>query len=218
MKIEIWSDFACPFCYIGKRNFEKALSEFEGQSEVQVQWKSFQLMPDAPIDMGVDIHDMLAKKYGRSRQWAEKMNENVTGMAQEAGLAFHMEKMIPTNTFDAHRLAHLAAKHGLEDQAEEELFAAFFTEGRHLGKKETLEEIGREIGLKESEVASALDSGDFAEEVRKEIEDGISIGLQGVPFFVIDRKYAFSGAQPPDVFLKILRKAKEEARTAGDVS
>ena len=207
MQVEIWSDIACPFCYIGKRKFENALEKFPNKDQVEVLWHSFQLMPDAKRDFGVDMNTMLANRYGKSIEWAKEMNNNVANMAKEVGLEFNLDKAIPTNTLDAHRLIHLAKKHNLQDQAEEALFNAYFSQGKHIGDLDTLVELGTSIGLNADETREVLNSDKYAKEVQSEIIEGQRFGLSGVPFFVINRKYGISGAQPSEEFLKVLETA-----------
>ena len=210
MKVEIWSDVMCPFCYIGKRHFEKALEEFSGKDNVEVVWKSFQLSPDAQRTPGKDIHDYLAERKGQTREWAKQMNDNVTAMAAKAGLRYDFDKAIVANSFDAHRFSHLAAKHGKQDAAEEQLFAGYFTEGKDISDHETLVAMGKAIGLDEQELRSMLNSDQYAEEVKRDIQEAEMLGARGVPFFVFDRKYGVSGAQPPETFLQVLEKAASE--------
>ena len=210
MKIEIWSDIACPFCYIGKRKFEQALEGFAHKDDVQVAWRSFQLDPDMDNVPGKSIHEVLAAKKGISVAQAKSMGSQVSEIASAVGLTFNMDKTVPANTFDAHRLTHLAAKYDLEDAAEERLFRAYFTEGKNIQDRETLVQLGVEIGLDEQDVRNTLGSDNYAYEVRTEGYEAQQIGVRGVPFFVIDRKYAVSGAQPSEVFLQALQKARTE--------
>jgi predicted DsbA family dithiol-disulfide isomerase len=195
MKVEIWSDLLCPFCYIGKRKFEGALADFAHRDEVEVVWRSFELMPDAARESDQDMHAMLAAKLGGDRARAEAMNAHVTNQAAAVGLAYDLDHAHPTNSFDAHRFIHLAAAHGLQDEAEERLFAAHFTEARNLGQHDTLKELAAEIGLDARAVA----------DVRADEAEARALGINGVPFFVIDRKYGISGAQPSEVFLETLQ-------------
>jgi predicted DsbA family dithiol-disulfide isomerase len=211
MKVEIWSDVFCPWCYIGKRNFEAALAQFPHRNDVEVTWKSFQLNPDAPRDTESDMHDYLAAKFGTSRAQAKAMNDSMVQRAATVGLTYDLDHAIVTNSFDGHRLSHLALKHGLQDQAEEKLFAAYFTEGRHVGKSEVLAQIGKEIGLEESEVRAMLAGDAYTDAVERDIEEARQIGATGVPFFVFNRKYAVSGAQPPEVLLNVLNRVWEES-------
>lgn len=211
MKVEIWSDVVCPFCYIGKRKFEGALAQFRHRDEVEVVWHSFQLRPDAPRDYAGSSHDALAEKFGGDRARAKAMNDHVTNEAAAVGLQFDFERSRPTNTFDAHRFSHLAAAHGLQDAAEEHLFAAFFTEGRHIGQPDTLREIATEIGLDPEAVTAMLASDAYTAEVNADLAEAREIGISGVPFFVIDRQYGVSGAQPTETFLEVLQQVWAES-------
>jgi predicted DsbA family dithiol-disulfide isomerase len=210
MKVEIWSDIACPFCYIGKRRFEQALGQFAHKNAVQVEWRSFQLDPEAQHVPGQSIYEVLAEKKGWTPQQAKAISGQVSAMAAEVGLNYDMDTTVPANTFNAHRLTHLAAKHGLQDEAEERLFRAYFMEGRNIQNTETLVQLGTDIGLKEEAVRRMLAGDDFSYDVRMDGAEAQQIGVRGVPFFVIDRKYAVSGAQPTEVFLQALQTARKE--------
>lgn len=212
--VEIWSDIVCPFCYIGKRHFEQALQHFDHAADVKVVWRSYQLDPDADYVEGRSVHEALAEKKGWTLDYAMQAGAHVTSMAHQAGLNYDFDHAIPANTFDAHRLIHLAAKHGLQDAAEERLFSAYFTEGRNIGDRDTLVALGVELGLDAGDIGRMLDDGSLADEVRQDIVEASRIGVRGVPFFVFDRKYAVSGAQPNDVFLQTLQRAWEEAHPA----
>jgi predicted DsbA family dithiol-disulfide isomerase len=203
MRIEVFSDVACPWCYIGKRNLDAALERFEHGDEVEVVWRSFQLAPDLPADPRQTSAEMLASKYGVPEDEARAMNERVTAVAAAAGIEYHLDRALPSNTFDAHRLAHQAAAAGRGEEALERLFAAYFTDGRRLADPETLAAIGRELGL------APLEPGAYADEVRADVAEAAALGLGGVPAFVIDRAYLVSGAQSPDTLLGALRRAWE---------
>ncbi len=206
MHIEIWSDLVCPYCYIGKRNFETALARFEHRDEVEVSWRSFQLAPDLPRDVEGDVHDYLAAKYGGGRERAKEMNARVTETAAAAGLTYNLDSAVLGNTFDAHRVTHLAARHGLQDEAEERLFRAYFTESEHLADPETLVRLASEIGLDPGEVRTMLAGDEFADAVRADIQAAHEMGISGVPTFVVDRRYAITGAQPPELILRALEQ------------
>lgn len=206
MKIEIWSDINCPFCYIGKRHLEKALQAFSGK--VEIEWKSFELDPVSHPPKGSDQMELLARKYGKDRAWAVKMNENMTAMAREAGLDFHMDKIIPANSFNAHRLIHLAKKHHKQDQMKERLLAAKFVEGMDIDEPAVLTQLAQELALPIQEVAHLFESDDFAKDVRADEEMARTLGISGVPFFVFDQKVALSGAQPVEVFLEVLNEGR----------
>lgn len=210
MKVEIWSDIACPFCYIGKRRFEEALRQFESGHEVEVVYRSFELDPHAPRDVGMDIYDMLAQKYGISREQAKAMNQNVAKMAKSAGLRFQFDNVVLTNTFDAHRLTHYAAQHGKMAEMKERLLQAYFEEGRHVGDRETLALLAAEVGLDRTGAQEVLGSDAYGDEVRRDEAEARQLGIHGVPFFVINRKYGISGAQSVEVFLEALQKAWSE--------
>jgi predicted DsbA family dithiol-disulfide isomerase len=209
MKVEVWSDIMCPFCYIGKRNYESALRGFEGRDNIEIEWRSFQLDPTIPARSAIkkNVYQYLADKKGISYEQSAKMHERVIQMAKEAGLDYRFDKAIVANSFDAHRMIQLAKEKGLGDAVEERLFRAYFTEGKDFGNHETLISIGKEIGLKEEEIKDALVSDVYAEKVEQDIQEAAEIGVQGVPFFVFDRKYAVSGAQAPEHFLQALNQS-----------
>ncbi len=210
MKVEIWSDVACPFCYIGKRSFEEALSNFSNNEQVEVEYRSFELDPKAPKDIQQDVYDMLAAKYGMSRDKAKEMNQNVSRMAEMVGLKMEFDTMVLTNTFDAHRLTHLAEKHGKRSEMTEQLFKAYFTDSKHVGDHEELTDLAEAIGLNKQEVLDVLTSSAYSTEVRAEERDAQQLGVNGVPFFVINRKLGISGAQSADYFLNALKQAWAE--------
>jgi predicted DsbA family dithiol-disulfide isomerase len=210
MKVDIWSDIMCPFCYIGKRKFENALAQFANKEEVEVEWHSYQLQPDAQHVPGKSTYDFLAEIKGISREQAKQMNDRVATMAEAEGLKYDFDKVQVANTFDAHRFTHLAAKHGLQNEAEERLFAAHFTEGKNVQDHDTLVQLGKEIGLKEADVRSMLASDALTDDVNKDIHIARQIGVSGVPFFVINNKYGISGAQPSEVFLSALQEVWQE--------
>lgn len=218
IKIKIWSDVLCPYCYIGKRHLEQALSRFESRNAVEIEWKSFELDPHARKARSGSIYELLAAKYGQSEQWARTMTERMTEMAANSGLRFDFARSIPTNSLDAHRLIQLAKKHGLQDAAEEKLFAAYLSEGRDISDHDTLTQLGTEIGLPQDETREMLASERYTAEVRQDEQEAALLGIRGVPFFVFNEKYAVSGAQPVDVFLDALRnltQSRDEA-TSGE--
>jgi len=207
MTVEIWSDVMCPFCYIGKRKFEAALAQFPQREQVEVVWKSFQLNPNLETDTSKSVKQSLAESKGWTLEQADEAMSYVVNMAKGVGLTYHFDKAVVANSFDAHRFSHLAKKHGVQDEAEERLFAAYFTEGKNTADHEILIQIGTEIGLDPGEVKKVLAGNDFAAEVEKDIEEARQFRISGVPFFVFDRKYAVSGAQDSKVFLETLQKA-----------
>lgn len=207
MKVEIWSDVMCPFCYIGKRKFETALSQFNGASDIEISWKSFQLSPDMKTDPGKNIHQYLAEHKEISLEQAKYFNDQMANKAKQYGLVYNFDKAIPANSFNAHRFSHLAKQHGLQDEVEERLFKAYFTEGKNFDDIPTLVQLGVEIGLDPHEVKSALESDLYADEVRQDIYEARQIGVRGVPFFLFDGKLAITGAQENSVFSETLEKA-----------
>ncbi len=212
MKVEIWSDIVCPFCYIGKRKFEKALESFDGKEGVEIEWKSFQLDPSLQYVAGQSVHEYLGRRKGRTAAEGKQMNDAMAGMAREVGLEYNFDQAIINNTMDAHRLLHLAKKRGLQDAMKERLFAAYYTEGKNIGHQETLLQLGESIGLDPVEIRNILKSDTFREEVLQDQEEAEQIGVNGVPFFVFNHKYAVSGAQPTDVFRQVLDKVRLEER------
>lgn len=214
MKIEIWSDVMCPFCYIGKRNFETALEQFSNKNGIEVEWKSFQLDPSLPEVQDSNYTDYLMVSKGLGRPQVEGMLNNVTQMAKGVGLEYDFDRAVMVNSFKAHRVLQLAKMRGLGDAAEERLFRAFFTEGRNIADDDTLLELGKEAGLNETEIRSSLSDERYSDMVRQDIQEAQAIGVTGVPFFVFNRKYAVSGAQPPQAFLQTLEKAYTEWREA----
>lgn len=212
MKVEIWSDIMCPFCYIGKRRFEEALGKFSDQKNIAIEWKSFQLDPTIQPAPGVSVYEYLAERKGISYEQSEQMHERVIAMAKDAGLEYNFDKAVIANSYDAHRLIQLAKKHKLGDAAEERLFSAYFTEGKDFGNHDTLAQIGKEIGLDENKVRQALATNEFSNEVDADIYEAQQIGVRGVPFFVFNRKYAVSGAQASETFVDVLNKSFTEWR------
>lgn len=207
MTVEIWSDVMCPFCYIGKRKFEAALAQFSQREQVEIVWKSFQLNPDLETDTSKSVQQSLAESKGWTLEQAGEAMSYVVNMAKSVGLTYHFEKAVVANSFDAHRFSHLAKKHGLQDAAEERLFATYFIEGKNTADHEVLTQIGIEIGLDADEVKKVLAGNDFTADVEKDIEEARQFRISGVPFFVFNRKYAVSGAQDSKVFLETLQKA-----------
>ncbi len=209
MKVEIWSDIVCPWCYIGKRNFEAALLEFENSDEVDLIWRSFELDPGARPSSATagNYADGLAKKYGTSREQAQQMLNQMTSRAAEHGLDFRFDLSKPGNTFDAHRLLHLARQNGCQDDLKEAFDEATFTQGLSVSDHSELTKIAVDVGLDQAAVEAVLDSEEFADAVRHDEDRARELEITGVPFFVIDDKYAVSGAQPPETILRALTKA-----------
>jgi predicted DsbA family dithiol-disulfide isomerase len=203
--VEIWSDIACPWCYIGKRRFEAALSAFEQRDAVRVTWRSFELDPDAPTERPVDRATHLAQKYGTSQQEALAALRRMTEVAAGEGLDFHFERARAGNTFDAHRLLHLAAAHDLQDVLKERLLRAYLSDGQLIGDRAVLERLARDAGLPADEVQELLATDRHAAQVRADEQAGAALGIRAVPFFVVDRAFGASGAQPPQALLELLR-------------
>jgi predicted DsbA family dithiol-disulfide isomerase len=209
MHVEIWSDIACPWCYVGKRRFEAALAAFEHRDEVTVTWRSFELDPAAPPERAVDGATHLAEKYGTSREQAVAMQQRMTDVASGEGLEFRFGIARAGNTFDAHRLIHLAAAHGAQDAMKERLMRAYLTEGEPIGDQEALARIAVDAGLPEDEVRELLAGDRFGAEVRDDERTAAQFGIHAVPFFVVDRAIGASGAQPSEVFAELLRRGWE---------
>jgi len=208
VKIEIWSDVICPWCYIGKRRLEHALTEFEHAGEVEVSWRSFQLHPEAPRGEATPTPEYLARRFGPQ---SAQMTARVTEIAKGDGLDFDFDQALTVNTFDAHRLLHLAADLGVGDAAKERLLHAYFTEGADLSDPDTLVALMKQAGADPDRAREVLESGSYADAVRDDFSQARALGANGVPFFVIDRKYGISGAQPTEIFLQALRTAWSES-------
>jgi len=207
MKVDIWSDVRCPFCYIGKRKFEAALEQFEHKDKIEVEWHSYELDPNAETTPEISAYEYLADKYGRSKEWAIETHEQVKETAAAIGLDFNFDISVVANSFDAHRLIQLAKSMGLGDEAEEQLFKAHFTDGVNISDHQSLVEIGVKIGLDKLSVQTMLSSTDFTDEVRYDENAAQTIGIKGVPFFIFNQKLAVSGAQSPETFLGALNQA-----------
>jgi len=210
MKVEVWSDVMCPFCYIGKKKFESALEKFSGKKNIELTWKSYQLDPSIKNGETPDYKEYLSKRKGMSLSHVTQMLQQVTEMAKGAGLTFHLDKAVIANSFDAHRLSHLALIQGKQNQVEELLFAAHFIEGKDISNHTILIEIAARAGIDSVLVKEMLDGKKFAKEVLADVNEAQQLGIQGVPFFVFNRKYAVSGAQPASSFLQVLEKSYAE--------
>ncbi|ASK61425.1 disulfide bond formation protein DsbA [Virgibacillus phasianinus] len=210
MKIDVYSDFVCPFCYIGKRRLEIALEQFSNKDKVAITYKSYELDPNAEKNPDKNIHELLAGKYNMSVEKAKQSNENLAKQAEEVGLTYHFDTMKHTNTFDAHRLAKFAEVQGKGKEMTERLLHAYFTESLHLADFATLCKLASEVGLDLNAARDVLESNKYAKAVKGDETEAQEIGVQGVPFFVFNEKYAVSGAQPPEVFAEVLEKVFEE--------
>ena len=209
--IEIWSDVVCPWCYIGKRNLEAALADFAHADEVEVRWRAFELDPQAPAAREGDYAGRLARKYGTGRGEAQAMIDRMTATAAEVGLDFRFDRARPGNTFDAHRLLHLAAERGVQDDLKERFLLATFTEGEPISDHGTLARLAAQVGLDADEVVAVLAGDAYVAEVRADERLAAQLDVTGVPFFVVDGRYALPGAQPPDLLLRVLERARDEA-------
>ncbi|WP_019585508.1 DsbA family oxidoreductase [Deinococcus apachensis] len=214
LRVDIWSDIACPWCYVGKRRFEAALSEFPHRDRVEVVWHSFELDPSASSQPGQSMRAILAGKYGGGEARAQGMLDSMTQTAAGEGLEYHFGRVQPTNTFEAHQLIHLAAERGLQDAMKERLLRAFFVEGEFLGDREVLVRLASEVGLNAEEVRAALESGQYAQAVRQDEAQAHALGINGVPFFVLGGKYGVSGAQSPEVLRGALEQVWAETHPA----
>jgi len=210
MKVEIWSDVMCPFCYIGKRKFENALATFSHKNQIQLEWKSFLLNPNLKDEDAYSTAAYLASAKGISIEEATDLNSYVTEQAQKVGLDFHFDKAIITNTFSAHRLLQWAKVKEKGNAMEERLFRAFFTEGKRLSDKNTLAALAEDVGLTKQSALEMLQSGEFTDAVLQDLNEAKQFQIQGVPFFIFDRKYAISGAQDEKVFAQALEKSYSE--------
>lgn len=207
MKIEIWSDVMCPFCYLGKKNLETALAQFSDSDKIEVDWKSYQLDPSIPENVHDTYSGYLSKKRNVSEARGNEMLATITASAKKVGLDYHFDKTVMTSSYKAHLLIQFAKSKGLGGLMEERLFRAFFTEGKNVSDITILTDLGKEIGLDEVELQAAFTDEIYAYNVKNDINKAVKIGVSGVPFFVFDRKYAISGAQPPQVFLEVLEKS-----------
>ena len=208
IKVDIWSDIQCPWCYIGKRKFEEGAAQFDG--EVEVEYHSFELAPDTPVDFEGSPSDYLSQRKGMSLADVELMLERVTGIAADVGLDYHYENVHQTNTIKAHELLHYARAQGRQLDMKERLLKAYFVDGRHVGRVQDLADLAAEIGLDRDGVVRALESGQFLADVKADVALAQRYGIQGVPFFVIDGKYGVSGAQDATAFLGVLEQVRAE--------
>ena len=207
MQVEIWSDVVCPWCAIGKARFEQALAGFPHREDVEVRWRSFELDAAAPPTTDGAYVERLAAKYGTSTAEAQSMIDRMTAQASGEGLTFRFDRARPGNTFDAHRLLHLAADRGVQHQLKDRLLSGYLSEGAAIGESPTLQRLAAEAGLDHGEVADVLAGEAYAEAVRADEEQATAFGIRGVPFFVFDRRLGVSGAQPAEVLGHALGEA-----------
>jgi predicted DsbA family dithiol-disulfide isomerase len=211
MMIEIWSDVVCPWCYVGKRNFEAALAGFEHRDDVEVTYRSFELDPSAPTVREGDYVTHLARKYGMSEAQSRNMIDSMTKRGADAGVVLDFERARPGNTFDAHRLLHLAKEKGVQEALKERLMRATFTDGEPIGDRSALVRLAEEVGIPEEDAVAVLESDAYAADVRADEALALDLGISAVPFFVIDRKFGIPGAQAPDVIRQVLERAWEKS-------
>ncbi|MCU0283430.1 MAG: DsbA family oxidoreductase [Candidatus Nanopelagicales bacterium] len=207
IRVDIWSDVACPWCYIGKRRFEQGVRRFSAAHpdvDVEVTWRSFELAPDQPLDVTSTVTEYLSERKGIPRDQVEQMLEHVTDLAHAEGLAYDFDAVQQTRTLKAHELLHLAKAHGRQDAMKDRLLAAYFEQGRHVGHVDELAALAGEVGLDRDEVVAALEAGRYADDVQADIALARTYGISGVPFFVLDDRYGISGAQAPETFAAAL--------------
>ena len=212
MKIDIWSDYACPYCYIGERQLEKALESFSDKENIDISYKSFELDPNASYEVTTNTKDRVAKKYGYTSEQAQQMIDNVTRYAKSVGLDYNYDTVRYTNTFDAHRIAKYAETKGKGLEMTENLFYAYFIENKEMSDHKALTDIAIELGLDKLEVEDVLKNNKFSEDVRRDEHEASILGIHAVPFFLINEKYSLSGAQPPEAFERVIEKVLQEEK------
>ncbi|GAA4758273.1 MULTISPECIES: DsbA family oxidoreductase [Flavobacterium] len=218
LTLDIWSDMLCPFCFIGKRNLDKALAQFSHAADIDIRWHSYQLAPNLEYNPDKDAHQALADHKGMSYETAKQLNEQVVQMAVHSGITFDIDNMKWANSFLAHRLLQWAKTEGKAHELEERLFEAVFVKGENISDTKQLINIAKEIGLSETEVEKALTGDFFTKEVQEDISNAQYVGLRGVPHFVINDQATFSGALSPDSFLQILVQYHENWKKNQDIS
>ena len=217
MKVEIWSDIFCPFCYIGKRRFENALKNFSDKDDVEVIYRSFELNPDAPKLNNNNIHEAIAEKYGMSVEEAKANNDGIVRQAASLGLEYNFDTLILTNSLDAHRLIHFAKDFNKMEEMTEALFKAYFTDSKNISDIDALGDIAESIGINKKEVINFLKSDKYKSEVREDEVLARNYGINSVPTFIFNNKFKVTGAQSEDVFLLALNKVIEEEKTSLDL-
>ncbi len=216
MRVDVWSDVVCPWCFIGLANFEQARADFEHGDEVELVLHSFQLDPDAPARDDTPLVERLATKYGTTPEQIDAQQDRITALGAERGIEFRFDRSIRGNTFDAHRLLHLARERGVQVALKHRLGRAYFTDGEAIGEADTLRKAAADVGLDPAEVDDVLATDRYAAEVHQDIEAAREIGVSGVPFFVIDGRLGLSGAQPPEALQQVLERAWPERVTGRD--
>lgn len=217
MKVEIWSDIFCPFCYIGKRRFENALNTFQDKEDVEVVFRSFELNPEAAKINNKSIHETIAQKYGISAEEAKDNNDNIINQAKELGLNYNFDDLVQTNSFDAHRMIHFAKDFGKNKEMTEVLFKAYFTDSKNISDFNTLGDLANSIGLNKEEAIDFLNSDKYKTAVREDELLARNYGISSVPTFIFNDKFKVTGAQPEDIFLMALNKSVEEEKTLLDL-
>lgn len=212
IKVDIWSDVQCPWCYIGKRKFEAAAAAFDG--EVEVEYHSFELAPDTPVDYDGTPAQYLAERKGLPMPQVEQMIQRVTDIAASVGLEYHYEHVHQTNTIKAHELLHLAKEHGRQAEMKEGLLKAYFVDGGHVGRIPDLADLAADLGFDRDQVVDALESERYLPAVKADVAQADAYGISGVPFFVFEERYGVSGAQDTTVFADVLRQLSAEKETA----
>lgn len=210
MKIEIWSDIACPFCYMGKRKFDLALAQFEGRDQVEIEWKTFVLNPSLETDPSISIFQYLAEVKGFPEEQARQINAQITESGKVVGLDYHFDRVVLANTMKAHGLLHEAKAQGLQHEMEERLFEANFVEGKNIDDIHELISLATEVGLDTTNLDVKMLTGAYTKEIQEDLKLAEQFGVRGVPFFVFDRKYAVSGAQEPETFLNTMNQLVDE--------
>ncbi|WP_299278826.1 DsbA family oxidoreductase [uncultured Georgenia sp.] len=211
IRVDVWSDIACPWCFIGKRKFEAGLAAFDGADDVTVTYHSFELSPDTPVDFEGSEVDFLSAHKGLPKEQVEQMLRQVTTIAADVGLRYDFDAVRHTKTLLAHEALHFAKEHGTQLELVERLFSAYFEEGRHVGKVDELVALGSDVGLDADALRTALEDGTYTDAVAQDIAQARAYGIQGVPFYVIGGKYGVSGAQRPEVFTRALEQVRSEA-------
>lgn len=218
LKIEVWSDVMCPFCYIGKRRFENALSKFEHRNELQIVWKSFDLYPNLETDTSISIKDFLIENKNITEVQARELMTSTASLAFDAGLNFEWEKVIVANTKKSHELLHLAESKGVQNQLKELLFKAYFEDGENVDDLSILTRLGESVGLDKKTIQLSLENERFTPAVNFDVQEAKQLGVSGVPFYVLNRKYAVSGAQSEAYFLQVLETAYFDWKNAGEAT
>ena len=211
MKVEIWSDIMCPFCYIGKKNFEKAVQELPFKDQIEIEWKSFQLDPTLDSSETMTTNEYFRNKKGVSVEQAKQMTAQVAVMGKASGIDFNFENAFITNTYKAHQLLHLAKKYSKTNEVKEELFKAHFIEGKNVGNDNVLTEIAQSVGISDTDIQNCLQNNEFENDIQVDIKQAKDNRISGVPFFILDGKYGISGAQPAEFFVNALTQTYNES-------